>query len=578
MKNNHGKKIQPNFFMRPIMEALIAAFSLALLITLASWRFELRSTAKWLFQASMLTIPIWYLSYILFYRKNPISIDLDLPQILIATLTSALLALMLVPAQQTLTRSILVVTLTAFLFFSLYSLFILFFLKNAKISWRMITIWVIFVSGLVGIALIIKNSYYARLYSDDFCYAVNYDQLGFPGAALFFYRDWSGRLFSNFLVMGLTDQPRTIIYLIILTIFSLFGAILVVNRTEPTRQRWLYALTASLFLTLTIAIAAPDFYKSFFWICSALILFPAFIMIPVDLTGAFRLIRAKSKYPTFLIIISGLLSFCIATTHEVSAMAWLALNGIGLLWALLRKTKIRHLNYFFIVAIIATLVGVGVLLSSPGIRNRAQIQQYPGATPILQTIPILFKNFFELFHNIATPYYTFESSGRPGWLLIIGAVTVGWLADLHLPRKWGSVLIVLAITIASVFAASFPAAYVYRGNIPLRTQMIPVFFLTMGAFIIGALMPMPKKNVTYNAILLFFITAVLLGMRVVVPQMLSIMEPLQQYASDWDERDQQYIQSTGIPPRIDIPWDEYEQNIDCIELYYAHLTDIYGSN
>jgi len=574
MKKRVIKETIPGFLSQPIILALLTSVSLAFLIILASWGFYLRSIVKWFLQSSLLAIPICVLLYFFYFRKKNISIVVDIPVIIVGMITAVLIVSELIPPQIKPTHTIVVYTATTFLILILFMSFTLIFLSNKSIPWKKIVVWVFFLSGLIGVGLILRVSLFARLYSDDFCYAVDFDRLGFPDAALFFYKDWSGRIFTNFFVMGLTDQPYTIIYLICLTVASILISVFLITKGESKNERWFYSLAVSLFSFLAISIAAPDFYKSFFWICSALILFPAFIMIPVDLAGAFQFIRKPSKQPITSVLFSALISFFIATSHEVAAMGWLALNAAALLWVLIFNKKNKNLKYFLIVAVLATLIGIGVLLASPGIKNRSQVQQYPGSTPILHTIPILFKNFFETIKNIANPYYRFEGNGRPGWFLLLGVMGMGYLGDFHIIRKFGSVLAVIAITALTIFATSFPAAYVYRGNIPLRTQMIPVFFLTLGAFITGMVMPRPNKILIINAVLLFVIISVLLGMRIVIPRMLSIIAPLQQYANDWDARDQKYINSTEIPPRIDIPWDEYEQNIDCIELYYAHLTEL----
>ena len=573
MKNNFAKKIISNIFSRSFLLSLLIAFSIALILILAIWGFELRSVSKWIFQASLIAIPFCVLLFFFFFRHQNLSLSFNLPLYIIGALNAGMISSQVVPAQLTPMRTFLVHSITVFLLFVIFNLIVRPLLENSRISWESLTLWIVVGAGLIGLVLLIRNSLFARLYSDDFCYAVNFDQLGFPGAALFFYKDWSGRFFSNFLVMGLTDQPLTIIYLVVLTMASIFFAILTNQKSRSLGGKLLYASAAATLFMLAISFAAPDFYKSFFWICSALILFPAFILIPINLSAVSRMMQEEIKHPRITIIINAVISFCIATTHEVTALAWLVLNGAGMLWSLMGKSRNKYLKILFSAAIVATLIGLVVLLSSPGIENRAHIQQYPGSTPILQTIPILFKNFFEFIQNISTPYYTFEANGRAGWFFIIGLMGLGLLSQFGFPRKWAYVLIIGGITASVIFAASFPAAYVYRGNIPLRTQMIPVFFLALGAFTGGFMLPKPEDKTITNAILLFTITSVLLGLRLVIPQMQTIKQPLQQYASDWDLRDQKYIQSTDVPPRIEIPWDEYEQNINCVELYYAHLNE-----
>jgi len=490
--NNSYTKLQRTW--NPILYALIISGALALLVTLAIWSFELRSVVKWLLRAGFLAIPFTALLYFIYFRKRTYVLKLEKWSTLLGIGISLVFALQLVPSQITPARTLIVNLLTAGLFFTLFIFILEILTVNADWPLRKIVTGIILLSGIIGMGLIFDNSLNARLYSDDLCYAVNFDQLGFPDAAFFFYNDWSGRFFTNFLVMGFTDQPRTITYLLILTILSLIFAELLTSKTENGSRKWWQSIAAALFITLSISIVTPDFYKSFFWICSALILFPVFIISPLYLAIMLRLMQGKSKKPMLMVILGALLSFSLATTHEAASLGWLAMNAFGLIWSKIAAKRNKKLQIFFMVGCLATLIGLVVLLASPGVENRAQIQQYPGSTPILQTIPIVFSNFIEFVQNITVPYYAYEMNGRPGWLLLLGVFGIAYMFGLPLKRKCSSALIVVGITIVMILGTSFPAAYVFRGNIPRRTQMIPVFFLTLGTYISASLLPKPKKQ------------------------------------------------------------------------------------
>jgi len=43
------------------------------------------------------------------------------------------------------------------------------------------------------------------------------------------------------------------------------------------------------------------------------------------------------------------------------------------------------------------------------------------------------------------------------------------------------------------------------------------------------------------------------------------------YAAAWDARVARFRASPGTPGCIPVPWDEFEQELDCIRLYYRHL-------
>jgi hypothetical protein len=97
-------------------------------------------------------------------------------------------------------------------------------------------------------------------------------------------------------------------------------------------------------------------------------------------------------------------------------------------------------------------------------------------------------------------------------------------------------------------------------------------YLIVGAFLFGLLLPCPTRKQIRHSLAVFLFLVLIFGSRTSIQQLLLTMEPVRQYAADWDARDAQ-IRSTGEKPeRIEVPWDEYEQNLDNIRLYYKHIT------
>ena len=269
-----------------------------------------------------------------------------------------------------------------------------------------------------------------------------------------------------------------------------------------------------------------------------------------------------------------ILSFFIATIHEVATLGWMTLLAGWVFWLWVEKSENSVLKRFLIVGFLAAGLGLIVMFLSPGIDNRAAVQHYPGTTPIIETIQIAVRNFFEFFRIIPYPYYAHEAGWQPGWLLLAGMLGIGWVVDFPIQRNWKAAGFVVLLTGAMIYVSLVPAAYVYRGNIPLRSQMIPSFYLTMGAFMLGTVIPKIKNDAITNSILFFIMVAVALGMRIVVPQMLRPMDALEQYAADWDARDLKFQKSSGVPPDIYVPWDEYEQNMNCVQRYYTYLRQV----
>ncbi len=573
MRNRNSNSNTSEFPSKAIFYSVGTASSLAILIILIKWGFELRSLTKLIVQAGMLVIPLSVLFFHFIFRKAVLADHIDYWTIGIGICTSILTSSQVVSPPLTGTRYALTFILTSAIFLILYYFVISPLFRIGNIPWERIVVCTTLISGLIGMVLIFTDSLYSRMYSDDFCYAINFDELGFPAAGLWFYQNWSGRFFSNFLVMGFADKPHTIIYQIIFTLLSLFFSIYFSSKSHTPKKDWLAYFSFSLFFTLTVSIVTPDFYKSFFWISSSLVLFPLFILIPIYMAGMLRLGLSKGKKCNWLIILAFLLSFFISTTHEIAALGWLALNLSIYAWLVINKKNENSLNNYLFSGILAAVFGLMVMLLSPGIENRAQVQHYPGATPILETLRIALRGSFEFVRNISDSYYAFQGDWRPGWFFIIGVAGIGWIMDFPLSKNWKAAVLTILVTGAMIYVSFIPGAYVYRGTIPLRSQMIPSFYLTLGSFLFGLLLPRPQRQRITNAVLFFVLISVFFGMRATVPQLFETIEPMRRYAAAWDKRDLKFRAFSGLPGQIDVPWDEYEQELNCIQMYYDHIRE-----
>ncbi|MBM3138179.1 MAG: hypothetical protein FJZ98_08335 [Chloroflexi bacterium] len=543
-------------------------------IVFAKWGFELRSVTKLIALASPFALPLSILLYFFIFRNLSQPFTKDFRIYAIGICTSALISSRLVPQQLTVFRFMIAFLLTCLLFLVIYSFLIEPLFKSKNFPWERILIWAAFISGLAGMAVIFIDSLYTRMYSDDFCYAISFDELGFPGAGLWFYHNWSGRFFSNFLVMAFTDTPSAVASQIILTILSLFFSLYVLSKSGNSRPYWLAYGSFALFFTLTVSVVTRDFYKSFFWICSSLILFPLFILIPPYIAGIFRLGASENRDFHWLAIPVFFLSFFISTIHEIAVLGWLALNGGVLAWLMAKKIKKKYLKVYLVAGIIAAALGLALMLVSPGNDNRAQVQDYAAAAPIFETLRIALRGMTEFFRGIFEPYYSFQADWRPGWLLILSLVGIGWVVDIPLSRSWRGAAFALIVAGVMVFVSFIPGAYVYRGTIPLRSQMIPSFYLALGSVAFGFLLPRTESKRIANAVVFFILVCLFFGMITAFPQLLDTIKPMREYAAAWDARDAAFKSSAGLPGRIDVPWDEYEQELDCIQLYYSHLRGI----
>ncbi len=557
--------------IQPLPASILAAVSLAMLITLAFWKFELRSIFRLGLQSAALSVVIWAGIYYLIYRKRQLTATIHIAALIISAAASIFLSAHIVPFHESSTRTALAVAVasTAFLGFFLTCLQVIF--HTDKISTAGVYTSAAALFGFSGMIIILINSNSVRMYSDDFFYAVQLDQMGLWQAAQWFYYNWSASFFSNFLIMGLSHQRSSVFIFLILAILGLFAAWFSAAE-KKSRHRWLSATAIAFLIPLAVLTVTPDMYKTLFWVCSSLSLLPLLIFIPIYLALIARLLTSRQPATNILLAAAALVSFALSTTHEVASLGWLGMHIFGIAWTYLARKKVDDLKKFLIAGLAGTLIGLAVLLASPGVDARVVEQNYPPPPPLTEVIPETIQDFFDFLVMVSAPYYRYHGNFRPGWYMIIAAAGLGWLSDTPLRRSFTDAALVLVLTIGMTAISFFPGAYIMSMPIPFRTQFIPSLYLVLGAFIVGLLLPYATRKQIGDYLVVFLFLVLLFGSRTSIQQLLITMEPVRQYAADWDARDAQIRSTGGNPERIEVPWDEYEQNLDYIRLYYKHIT------
>jgi hypothetical protein len=256
--------------------------------------------------------------------------------------------------------------------------------------------------------------------------------------------------------------------------------------------------------------------------------------------------------------LAALLSFYIAATDEAAVLGWLALQTVGLAAAWLFARNNRPLLILLICSVLAAAAGLSVELLSPGIDARAAAQDYPpaGSLPIL--VQLTCRYFFDYLRSI--PSF--------GWLAMLAAAGLGFSLDSALPRRMVLSAAALFTAAGMVLVCFVPGAYAMSSSIPLRTQIIPSAWLVYGILAAALLLPRPPGKVwvtvTFALALLLTSTAALQSVQHILPT----IQPMQQFARDWDARDRQARQGNVEIQRIPIPWDEQEQEFSCTQSYY----------
>ena len=267
-------------FSREIACALAAA-SLAVFSILAFWSFEIHSFQKLFNWGVALTVTFFAVLFLAFFRKFPRKIEFDFAFIagaLVASLVFILLALQPDPTDP---RALASAGLVFFAFLS-FCLFLInpihYYLGISPL--KQIFFFSVLMLGFFGIGILLINGLSVRMYGDDFCYALQRLSAGWIGASLNFYRIWSARFSSNFLLMGLSDKHWAPLAQILAILCSFFLAL----------KRWLYRanpngwpviIAAALFIPFAAFSITPDLYKSVYWIVSSVAVLPLLALIPL---------------------------------------------------------------------------------------------------------------------------------------------------------------------------------------------------------------------------------------------------------------------------------------------------------
>ncbi len=540
-----------------LLLTILSAASLAGLMVLTTWNFELRSVRSLVIQSTLLAICLAIPLHLLVFKKKETIRPAAPASWPAGILVSFIFSMLVTPAQNFSPRYFLslAITAAACLVFNLVLLLPL-ITCHAKTPVRGLT-WLTLVGGWIGMGILLFNSLSTRMYGDDFCYALVRESKGYFQSVIWFYNHWSGRFFSNFLLMGFNDKPWIVAVQLLgisAACFTIFWKLM----EGSTDRRMLTALAGAVWAPLTSFIITPDLYKSVYWIVSSVAVLPVLILTPLHLGLLWRFRRAPAGGLLWAAPLAALLSFSIAATHEAAVLGWLALQTVGLAAAWLFARNNRPLLILLICSVLAAAAGLSVELLSPGIDARAAAQDYPpaGSLPIL--VQLTCRYFFDYLRSI--PSF--------GWLAMLAAAGLGFSLDSALPRRMVLSAAALFTAAGMVLVCFVPGAYAMSSSIPLRTQIIPSAWLVYGILAAALLLPRPPGKVwvtiTFALALLLTSTAALQSVQHILPT----IQPMQQFARDWDARDRQARQGNVEIQRIPIPWDEQEQEFSCTQSYY----------
>lgn len=545
------------------IKGLLLPLSCCILFFLAAWGFHLNSFSRFLIFILPSTLASWLiLNFSLYRRHHP---GFNSPGLMTAMngFSALLMTFHLVPPQLTNLRSAAVILLTSGSIFIIVQVFIssIKIIPNKKQVDLALAMVLVFM--LSNIAIILYNTQFIRIYGDDFANVVKLERYGLWKSALLFYQNWSGRFFSNFLVMAFSNKPIAPLFFLTGIQFSFFIALSAIFGRNQIIQK----IAASSLIPLTIYTVTPDLYKSLYWNGTAMYLLPILLLAPIYLLLAYTL-NGEQEWKPGCILLGAFLSFAITTCNESAAVGWLGMHLAGLLWLWITKSNKKNLKGFLVAGFIFSLIGIVVMVAAPGVSARYNEQGYSTTTDLPKIIIQSMQFFLNFLLDIFKPIYKYHGYFRPGWLFLISLFGFGWLTSSPFKRTTVAAVLVLAVSLAMTYGAFIPGAVILGETIPYRTQFIPAAYLTSGLFFFGLLLPHPAKGFASEKLGFIIMVMLILGLMINFNQLFLTIAPMRQFARDWDARDEMVREIHALPRRLNVPWDEYEQNLGDFRKYY----------
>jgi hypothetical protein len=548
---------------------LLTSYILAFGLVVMANGFMILSFARFAGTAALIT-PIIFILLIILNRFYPLP-ELYCPlrerrkEALTVLLAALALALLLVPLEAITARyliTVIVVSLTLFV----WSVFALLpYINGVDGYLDKIYIFISLIFGLLGISLFLYMALQARMYGDDFCYHINVLENGYLPTVIDFYLTWSGRFSSNFVLFAASGFRWASLIQIALIIISVsVCAYLLTPFSDHKKKRLLWSAACGALIPFLVFSLTPDPYKTLFWLVSSAALLPVLILQPAYLLLVWFTFQGGQTRPGSYSVLGFTLSFLITTTHEVATLPLLALNASLVLAAFLIRKDNLDVKLIIWAAFTGAFAGALVTVLAPGNYGRHSVQAYPPPPDIytlVQTNTTFFVNFMK------------EVLAGPGWLALIGVFILAYLGWMERTGRFITLGIVALLTAGMVWLSFIPGTYVAQVPIHPRSQFIPTIWLVIGTFCGGLLSPRIKSRYIYLSLLSIFLLLSAFNYQKLNLSTYGMVDPIRTYARDWDERHSLMLSSRLQPERIEVPWDEFEQKMDCIIHYYDIVRD-----
>ena len=289
--------------------------------------------------------------------------------------------------------------------------------------------WLAAALALAPTALFAYLGQFSRMMSDDYCQIALGKEMGAWDYMIYKLNTWSGG-YANWFFKGAIAPLDTLIpqmmpaLIVVLWLVGLSWLVfqrLAHLQTDKPRRAFAVAIAA-----LIVAASVNAFYspQSFYWYAASTHYTLPLALLTVYMALAFWLTK-RTRLPIWGLAAGGLLCFISAGASEIFIVFQLTFLALCLLaiFAFLRGSVRRSHALIFGVGWLATLIGLAIQLSAPGIFRRAAVDAQQSGQPI-RSIPTLAAETLRL---------TFETIGHPpafaGFVMLMAVGLLVMLAN-----------------------------------------------------------------------------------------------------------------------------------------------------
>lgn len=386
---------------------------------------------------------------------------------------------------------------------------------------------------------------FSRFMADDFCYAVNGRDLGFPAFIPYYYNNWFGRItqivgtvVSTSLGIGFGQIfPAVVLLVWGIGLWWLCRQLAGLLKLE---HRALPLLVAALVLYTTLA-GTPQIFHSLYWLSGV---FPYTIpLVAATFYAAFVLRTLRTRAVSPLAVLAAVLLVLVAgfssEPFSVALVGALVLSIIGLFIFRPSPTAQRATLTLLLVGLVSALVALIIMVAAPGNTLRQGL-----FTPTRDLVGLGTQSFVYAAASIVALVWV-SPPALPLALLIPAIIAYAQPIDVARRRLRIWMMLPLVVAFGLMVAINVPAIYATSLPPPARVLIIPQFVLVCAFAVMGYAAGLYLKNFSRRAPRVLVASTVVLllivGPLLSAAQMIGLMPRLSTYASEWDQREQRII-------------------------------------